>query len=164
MDFSHNTIVFRNNISNMISVSFLNKILSVRIPKFSNFYLFNLFIINFYSKVKVWFQLCKFFNYHEISLICDTIKQNESELANINLKSHKMLLPLYFNLFYCHVTFSRNENSFFGCHFETKLFLIIRFGGCIHTWCKFRTEIPTDKYSKMNGSKWTPLCTNGTEK
>ena len=29
---------------------------------------------------------------------------------------------------------------------------------------KFRTEIPTGNYSKMNESKWTPLCTNGNEK
>ena len=51
---------------------------------------------------------------------------------------------------------------FFGRHFETKHFLIVLFAyiygcfGCIHIQCKFRTEIPTVKYSKMNGSKWTP--------
>ena len=32
--------------------------------------------------------------------------------------------------------------------------------------CKFRTEVRTGKYSKKNGSKWTPppMCTKGTEK
>ena len=37
---------------------------------------------------------------------------------------------------------------------------------CIQIWCKFRTVIPTEKYLKMVGSKWTPppLCTNGSEK
>ena len=28
--------------------------------------------------------------------------------------------------------------------------------GCIQIRCKFRTEIPTGKYLKMVGSKWTP--------
>ena len=28
---------------------------------------------------------------------------------------------------------------------------------CIQIWCKFCTEIPTGKYLKMNGSKWTPF-------
>ena len=26
----------------------------------------------------------------------------------------------------------------------------------LQVWCKFRTEIPTGKYLKMVGSKWTP--------
>ena len=35
--------------------------------------------------------------------------------------------------------------------------LIYGLNGYKHTWCKFRTKIPTGKYSKMDGSKWTPI-------
>ena len=45
-------------------------------------------------------------------------------------------------------------------------FFLLIYGcfGCIHILCTFCTEISTEKYSKLNGSKWTPLCTNGSEK
>ena len=46
------------------------------------------------------------------------------------------------------------------------LLLLLIYGcvRCIQIWCKFCTEIPTGKYLQMVGSKWTPLCTNGSEK
>ena len=34
-------------------------------------------------------------------------------------------------------------------------FLIYNYLRCIHIWCKFRTAIPTGKYSKEGGSTWT---------
>ena len=39
------------------------------------------------------------------------------------------------------------------------MFFLLIYGcfRCIRIWCKFRTEIPTGKYLKMNESKWTPL-------
>ena len=62
--------IFRNNFSNMISVGFPRKIIvNEDSQKFSYFYLFNMFIVNFYSKVKVWFIIVFIFKYHEISLI-----------------------------------------------------------------------------------------------
>ena len=34
---------------------------------------------------------------------------------------------------------------------------------CRQIWCKFRTEIPTGKYLKMVGSKWTPCAQTGVK-
>ena len=48
---------------------------------------------------------------------------------------------------------------FFGCHFETLIFF-----RCKYLRYKFRTEISLRKYSKMIGSKGTPLSTDGNEK
>ena len=62
-----------------------------------------------------------------------------------------------------HVTvFAKRQFIFFppflnGTFFRSFFFLIYGCFGCIHTWCKFRTEMPTGKYSKR-GSKWTPSC------
>ena len=62
--------------------------------------------------------------------------------------------------------FSRDENSSFGRHFEkVHFFLIYGFLRCMLVWCKLCTKILTKKYLKiMVGSKWTPLCTNRSEK
>ena len=54
----------------MISVGFPRKIIvNEDSQKISYFYLLNVFIVNFYSKVKVWFIIVFIFKYHEISLI-----------------------------------------------------------------------------------------------
>ena len=40
------------------------------------------------------------------------------------------------------------------------MFFLLIYGcfRCIQIWCcKFQTEIPTEKYFKMVGSKWTPF-------
>ena len=56
------------------------------------------------------------------------------------------------------IFFSRNDNSFFWPTFWSKTvfltFFLLIYGcvGWIHIECKFRTEIPTGKCSKMNGS------------
>ena len=63
--------------------------------------------------------------------------------------------------------FRKTKIRFFFCrHFETKHFLIVCLFVCFFGWyivvlgvytrCKFRTEIPSEKYSKMNVSKFTP--------
>ena len=55
--------------------------------------------------------------------------------------------------------FSRNDNSFFGHHFETKHFSIVLFADIwlLLMYTHTVTETATEKYSKMNGSDWTPL-------
>ena len=57
--------------------------------------------------------------------------------------------------------FCETKKLFFGLHLEMEhfwtFFLLIY--GClrwIQICCKFRTEISTEKYLKMVGSKWTP--------
>ena len=59
--------------------------------------------------------------------------------------------------------------SFFGRHFETKNFVIVLFADIWLFWVythmvqvSYRNSY--GRYSKMDGSKWTPLCTNGSEK
>ena len=54
----------------MISVGFPRKIIiNENSQKFSYFYFFNIFIINFYFKVYVCFIIMPIFRYREISLI-----------------------------------------------------------------------------------------------
>ena len=57
--------------------------------------------------------------------------------------------------------FSRNENLFFGRHFEIEHFLmffllIYGYPMCMQTWCKFRTEIFSGKYF-LEGVLMDPL-------
>ena len=65
-----------------------------------------------------------------------------------------------------HLAVLAKGNSFFGSHFETVHFFIVFIVvfRSIRVRCKFHTEIPTGKCSKMVRSKWTPMCTNGSEK
>ena len=68
MDFSDDTIIFRDSFSNMISLGFPRKIIiNENSPKFNYFYFVNLFIVNFYLKVWVWLITVIIFEYHEIS-------------------------------------------------------------------------------------------------
>ena len=65
--------------------------------------------------------------------------------------------------------FRERKIQFFGRHLEMVHILIFFFCfmivlGLYMVRCMFRTKIPTGKYLKMIGSKWTPLCTNGSEK
>ena len=47
---------------------------------------------------------------------------------------------------------------FWNKTFLIVLLLIYGYFRCSNIWCKFRTEISTGEYSKMDGSKWNPLC------
>ena len=68
------------------------------------------------------------------------------------------------NVFYFsnfgHMTSFAQRQFVFGRRFETKHFLVVLFTDIcfFFFWCihKYRTEILTEKYSKMNGSKRIP--------
>ena len=72
------------------------------------------------------------------------------------------------------VTFSRNENSFFGRHFETNHFLTVVFADIWLFWVytyniKFGADFVPKFLWKSTENEWLqvdplPLCTNGSEK
>ena len=62
-NFSDDTIIFRDNFSNIISVGFPRKIIiNESSQNFS--YLFNMFIVNFYFKVWIWLITMLILKYH----------------------------------------------------------------------------------------------------
>ena len=74
----------------------------------------------------------------------------------------KILLGKWFFKVWSRDYFRKTNICFLAAILKRNIFLtffLLIYGcfRCIQIWCKFRTEIPTGKYLKMVGSKWTPL-------